>query len=50
MTLTCDQARRLILALADVLEIFEELDDEPSIVIGALEATIDELAVKMESE
>lgn len=50
MRMTCDQARRLLLALADVLEIFEELDDEPDIIIGKLQAIIDDLAVRVQAE
>ena len=48
MTMTCEQARRLIMALSDALEVFEELDDEPEIIIGRLHAVIDDLAVKVQ--
>ena len=49
MTMTCEQARRLIMALSDALEVFEELDDEPEIIIGRLHAVIDDLAVKVQA-
>ena len=49
MTITCEQARRLIMALSDALEVFEELDDEPEIIIGRLHAVIDDLAVKVQA-
>lgn len=50
MTMTCEQARRLIMALSDALEVFEEMDDEPEIIIGRLHAVIDDLAVKVQAE
>lgn len=50
MTITCEQARRLIMALSDALEVFEEMDDEPEIIIGRLHAVIDDLAVKVQAE
>lgn len=49
MTITCEQARRLIMALSDALEVFEEMDDEPEIIIGRLHAVIDDLAVKVQA-
>lgn len=49
MTMTCEQARRLIMALSDALEVFEEMDDEPEIIIGRLHAVIDDLAVKVQA-
>lgn len=49
MTITCEQARRLIMALSDALEVFEEMDDEPEIIIGSLHAVIDDLAVKVQA-
>lgn len=48
MTITCEQARRLIMALSDALEVFEELDDEPEIIINRLHAVIDDLAVRIQ--
>ena len=49
MTITCEQARRLIMALSDALEVFEELDDEPEIIVGRLHAVIDDLAVRIQA-
>lgn len=49
MTMTCEQARRLIMALSDALEVFEELDDEPEIIVGRLHAVIDDLAVRIQA-
>ena len=49
MTMTCEQARRLIMALSDALEVFEEMDDEPEIIIGRLHAVIDDLAVRIQA-
>lgn len=49
MTITCEQARRLIMALSDALEVFEEMDgDEPEIIINRLHAVIDDLAVRIQ--
>lgn len=49
MTMTCEQARRLIMALSDALEVFEEMDDEPEIIVGRLHAVIDDLAVRIQA-
>lgn len=48
MKLSYDQARRLCLTLGELLEIFEEVDHRPEILISRLEAMIDDIAIKVD--
>lgn len=47
MKMTPDQARRFILCFAEALEILEELDEEPEIVLNSLHGLLDDLSVKL---
>lgn len=48
MKLSYDQARQLCLTLGELLEIFEEVDHRPEILISRLEAMIDDIAIKVD--